>query len=177
MKCPACKNPLFEKKAGNMTLELCYGGCGGIWFDAAELERISATAAAATTLHTIWRIPRSNVQITEPRLCPRCPEQVLDRKWFSDLEKVEIDQCPKCGGVWLDAEEFSRIYEEVKATRETSPLWARPISDAAASIKEPPIDRSSWAAVIPRSSRANVISAHMRPGRKRPKRTRGIVAR
>ena len=54
------------------------------------------------------------------------------------MEQVEIDQCPKCGGIWLDAGEFSRIYEEVKAARETSPLWARAMSDAAASIKEPP---------------------------------------
>ncbi|MGH8591979.1 MAG: zf-TFIIB domain-containing protein [Gammaproteobacteria bacterium] len=32
-------------------------------------------------------------------MCPRCPKPVLDRKWFFDLKKVEIDQCPKCGGV------------------------------------------------------------------------------
>ena len=138
MKCPACKNPLREKNAGGMTLDLCYGGCGGIWFDAAELERVSVSAPAATTLHSIWQIPQSNVQLTEPRLCPRCPEQVLDRKWFSDLQQVEIDQCPKCGGIWLDAGEFSSIYEEVKGARETSPLWARAMSEAAALVKEQP---------------------------------------
>jgi uncharacterized protein len=138
MKCPSCKNPLREKNAGEITLDLCHGGCGGIWFDAAELERISVSAPAATTLHTIWHIPRSNVQLTEPRLCPRCPEQVLYRKWFSDLKQVEIDQCPECGGIWLDAGEFSRVYEEVKSSRETSPLWARAMSEATALIKEQP---------------------------------------
>jgi hypothetical protein len=25
MKCPACKNPLREKGAGDMTLDVCYG--------------------------------------------------------------------------------------------------------------------------------------------------------
>jgi hypothetical protein len=30
MKCPSCKNPLREKGAGGMTLDVCYGGCGGI---------------------------------------------------------------------------------------------------------------------------------------------------
>jgi Zn-finger nucleic acid-binding protein len=134
MKCPACKNPLREKNAGGMTLDLCYGGCGGIWFDAAELERVSVSAPAATTLHTIWQIPSSNVRLGEPRVCPRCPEQVLERKWFSDLKQVEIDQCPECGGIWLDAGEFSRIYEESKASRETSPLWARAMSEAAALV-------------------------------------------
>jgi Zn-finger nucleic acid-binding protein len=118
MKCPACKSPLR----------------GGIWFDAAELERVSARAAA--TLHTIWQVPVGKVNLTEPRPCPRCPDQVLERKWFSDLKKVEIDQCPKCGGVWLDAGEFSRIYDEVKGAKVSSPLWATAMAEAAALVKE-----------------------------------------
>jgi len=134
MKCPACKSPLREKGAGGMTLDFCYGGCGGIWFDAAELERVSARAAA--TLHTIWQVPVGKVNLTQPRPCPRCPDQVLERKWFSDLKKVEIDQCPKCGGVWLDAGEFSRIYDEVKGAKVSSPLWATAMAEAAALVKE-----------------------------------------
>jgi uncharacterized protein len=134
MKCPACKGPLLEKNASGMALDVCYGGCGGIWFDAAELERVSARAA--TSLHSIWQIKRSNVQLTEPRLCPRCPEQVLDRKWFSDLQQVEIDQCPKCAGIWLDDGEFTRIYEEIKGAKVTPPGWAVAMSEAAAFVKE-----------------------------------------
>src|SRR6185369_9534342 len=120
MKCPACKNSLRQKNAGGMTLDLCYGGCGGIWFDAAELERVSVSAPAATTLHSIWQTTPSDAHLAEPRVCPRCPNQMLDRKWFSDSQQVEIDQCPHCGGIWLDAGEFSRIYDEVKDHRETS---------------------------------------------------------
>lgn len=138
MKCPACKNSLRQKNAAGLTLDLCYGGCGGIWFDAAELERVSVNVPAATTLHSIWQTTPSNVQLTEPRVCPRCDGQVLDRKWFSSAQEVEIDQCPKCGGIWLDAGEFSRIYEEVKLNRETSPLWARAMSEAATVVKEQP---------------------------------------
>jgi Zn-finger nucleic acid-binding protein len=129
MKCPACKSPLREKNAGGITLDLGYGGCGGIWFDAAELERVSARAA--TTLHTVWQVPVTNVKLSEPRLCPRCPELVLDRKWFSDLQKVEIDQCPQCGGVWLDAGEFSRIYEEIQGAKVAPPGWATAMAEAA----------------------------------------------
>jgi uncharacterized protein len=129
MKCPACKNPLREKSAGGMTLDVCYGGCGGIWFDATELDRVSAKAAA--TLHTIWQVPVSTVKLTEPRLCPRCPELVLERKWFSDQKKVEIDQCSKCGGIWLDAGEFSRIYEEMEGAKLSPPGWAKAMAEAA----------------------------------------------
>lgn len=136
MKCPACKSPLREKGAGGMALDVCYGGCGGIWFDATELGRVSARAAS--TLHTIWNVPVSNVKQTEPRLCPRCPEQILDRKWFSDSQRVEIDQCPKCGGVWLDAGEFSRIYEEIKGAKVSSPIWAVAMAQAAAVVQGMP---------------------------------------
>jgi uncharacterized protein len=132
MKCPACKGPLREKAAGDMILDMCYGGCGGIWFDATELERVSARAA--TTLHTIWQAPAADLNLTEPRMCPRCTEQVLDRKWFSDLKKVEIDQCPKCGGIWLDAGEFSRIHDETKGQKVAPPGWASAMAEAAAAV-------------------------------------------
>ena len=119
-----------------MVLDLCYGGCGGIWFDATELERVSAQAQAATTLHSIWQVPVSSVKLTEPRMCPRCPEQVLDRKWFSDAKKVEIDQCPKCGGIWLDAGEFSQVYNEIKGAKVTPPGWATAMAEAASTVDQ-----------------------------------------
>jgi len=135
MKCPACKNPLREKDAGGITLDVCYGGCGGIWFDARELEGVNARAA--TTLHTIWQVPSPNAKLNEPRMCPRCPEQLLDCKWFSDLKQVEIDQCPKCNGIWLDAGEFTRIYEELKGARVSSPLWLAAMDVIAAHGQKP----------------------------------------
>jgi len=136
MKCPACNEPLRQKGAGGMTLDMCYGGCGGIWFDATELERLDARAA--TTLHTIWQVPTGAPSVTGPRKCPRCPGQVLERKWFSDLKKVEIDQCPKCGGVWLDAGEFSRIYDEIKGAKVAPPGWASAMAEAAAVVSRRP---------------------------------------
>ena len=121
MICPACKNPLREKNAGGMTVDVCYGGCGGIWFDAKELERVSARAT--TTLHNVWNTRATKPVESGPRPCPRCDGQMLQPKWFSERKKVEIDECPQCRGVWLDAGEFSRIYEEFNGARETSPLW------------------------------------------------------
>src|SRR5947209_18638068 len=115
-----------------MTVDICYGGCGGIWFDANELQRMSARAAAS--LHTIWQAPIKNTRGTEARYCPRCLEHALERKWFSDQKTVEIDQCSQCGGVWLDAGEFSRVYEEIKGPKFTPPGWARAMAEAAAAV-------------------------------------------
>ena len=134
MKCPACKRRLREKGAGGMVLDMCYGGCGGIWFDATELERVNAQAA--TTLHSIWQVPITNVKQSEPRPCPRCPDTILDRKWFSNAKRVEIDQCPKCGGIWLDAGEFSIIYSEIQGAKVTPPGWATAMAEAAALVEK-----------------------------------------
>jgi len=96
------------------------------------------SARAATTLHTIWQIPTTSVKPTGPRLCPRCPKQVLDRKWFSEAKQVEIDLCPKCGGIWLDAGEFTRIYDEIKGAKVSSPIWAVAMAQAAALVEKKP---------------------------------------
>lgn len=120
MKCPACKNTLREQVAGDMTVDVC-DNCGGIWFDASELERVSARGD--TTLQAFGHVPTGNVKLTETRICPRCDPQILARKWFSELKEVEIDECSICNGIWLDAGEFDRIYDESKRAKVSSPLW------------------------------------------------------
>jgi hypothetical protein len=132
MKCPACKGELRKKNAGNMELDVCLGGCGGIWFDQNELGRVSAMAA--TSLHSIWALKKNPVVLSEPRLCPRCEGQILDRRWYSDEKTIEVDVCPKCGGIWLDDGEFTKIYREVQAPKISPPGWAQAIADVAAVI-------------------------------------------
>ena len=39
MNCPACGNVLEEMKVGDVMVDVCQGGCGGIWFDNYELEK------------------------------------------------------------------------------------------------------------------------------------------
>jgi len=138
MICPSCKKQLRPKVAGGMTLDVCHGGCGGIWFDQDELKRVSAMSAAS--LHSIWKLQRGPAKLTEPRMCPRCAGQILERKWFSNAQRVEIDQCPTCEGIWLDDGEFSKIYEEIKGAKIAPPGWASAIAAAAAAIKPDSID-------------------------------------
>ena len=128
MKCPACKRELRERDVGEFTVDTCHGGCGGIWFDVAELELVGTRGAAA--LHRVWTHPQREVQQAAVRLCPRCPQQVLDRKWFSDAQQVEIDECPTCRGIWLDDGEFTAIREELKQGRTSGLPWARALTAA-----------------------------------------------
>ena len=40
MKCPACRNELTPFHVRDLTVDVCQGGCGGIWFDAFELQKV-----------------------------------------------------------------------------------------------------------------------------------------
>jgi Zn-finger nucleic acid-binding protein len=40
----------------------------------------------------------------------------LQRHYFSAKRRVEVDQCPNCGGYWLDAGELAAIRAEKEQT-------------------------------------------------------------
>jgi len=124
MKCPACKSPLREKDADGMTVDMCYGGCGGIWFDAKEIEHLTARAAAS--LHSIWQAPVGKLNLAEPRRCPRCEEQLLERKWFSDAQKVEL----------VESEEKSAVQRKKEAAADRMPTTAAATQSADAADEE-----------------------------------------
>jgi Zn-finger nucleic acid-binding protein len=120
MKCPACYNELTQKQVGSVSVDVCEGGCGGIWFDAFELQRVDdEEEQAGDHLLEIDRDARINVDPTRKRHCPRCPDIKLQRHFFSAKRKVEVDQCPNCSGYWLDAGELANIRAEKKETTET----------------------------------------------------------
>lgn len=56
------------------------------------------------------------------RRCPKCPDQVLLRRYFSRLRRTQIDECPNCAGVWLDAGEFESIQKELEESPDTATL-------------------------------------------------------
>jgi Zn-finger nucleic acid-binding protein len=117
MKCPACFNELKLLQVGNLSVDACQGGCGGIWFDAFELQRVDdAQEEAGERLLDIQRDPRIVVDLARKRDCPRCPDIKLKRHFFSAKRQIEVDQCPNCGGYWLDAGELDKIREEKTET-------------------------------------------------------------
>jgi len=113
MKCPACFNALTELTVGKLTVDVCCGGCGGIWFDAFELQRVDEPGdAAGEWLINIERDPAVQIDAQLKRACPRCDGIKLKRQFFSPKRRVEIDHCPGCAGYWLDAGELEKIRQE-----------------------------------------------------------------
>jgi Zn-finger nucleic acid-binding protein len=113
MKCPACDRKLSEVKVGSVAVDICEGGCGGIWFDALELKKVSQEhESRAGTVVNIHRDAKIMVDDQQPRVCPRCAEVKLERRIPRLGSVVEIDLCPRCGGYWLDHGELEKIIEE-----------------------------------------------------------------
>ena len=52
------------------------------------------------------------VDPSRKRACPRCQGIKLHRHFFSARRRIEVDQCPNCGGYWLDAGELAQVREE-----------------------------------------------------------------
>ena len=113
MNCPACGNGLTTTEAGPVEVDVCKGGCGGIWFDAFELKKVDeAHESAGADLLDVERSSAVQVDAAQRRRCPKCPDVVMMRHFTSPKREVEIDECPNCGGVWLDLGELARLRAE-----------------------------------------------------------------
>jgi Zn-finger nucleic acid-binding protein len=104
---------MSQMQVGTITLDVCHGGCGGIWFDAFELQQVDEQEeAAGEHLLEIARDKSIVVDQARKRECPRCSGIKLKRHFFSAKRNVEVDQCPNCNGYWLDAGELEKIRSE-----------------------------------------------------------------
>lgn len=117
MKCPTCSHQLTTVQAGNITLDICKDACGGVWFDKSELEQFDEGHEIIP--NDVRRaLKNSSVVIDRAaeRPCPKCTGTALTRTFFDAEKSIELDNCPKCEGVWLDLGEI----ETVRGANETS---------------------------------------------------------
>lgn len=124
MECPACGNQLREMTAGDVVVDVCRGGCGGIWFDNYELKKFDEPhEEAGQDLLDLERDESIAVDHSAERKCPKCDDVVMMRHFFSIKREVELDECPGCGGMWLDAGELGKIrslYESEEQRRQAA---------------------------------------------------------
>ena len=110
MDCPACSQTLEPRNVDDITLDVCSGGCGGVWFDQFEFRKFDEPHdEAGTGLLDLERVRAISGGSGAKPSCPRCEDSVLHRHFFSTNRKVELDECPSCAGVWLDVGELREI--------------------------------------------------------------------
>ena len=119
MKCPACENELSQMRAGDITVDVCKGGCGGIWFDRFELRKVDEPCeSAGEVLLDITKNEKIVIDQTKTRRCPKCTGLIMMRHFFSVKKRVTVDECPGCGGYWLDVGELGMIRKEFNTEEE-----------------------------------------------------------
>jgi len=110
MKCPRTGEPLVKRKFGDLEVDISQG-CGGIWFERFELPKVQYQDHKLGELIVEQLREHANPLLdTSPRInCPRDTDVVMMRRYYSPKQQMEIDECPACGGVWLDAEQLEGI--------------------------------------------------------------------
>jgi uncharacterized protein len=110
MKCPACENELTEITAGEIKVDICKGGCGGVWFDWFELSKVDEPLEyAGEELLNVERNVDLALDFDRKRFCPRCEGMPMMRHFFSFKRQVTLDECPQCAGFWLDTGELTEL--------------------------------------------------------------------
>jgi len=98
---------------GDITVDVCRGGCGGLWFDNYELSKVDESFEPADEgLLDVPRDPGRTVDLSARRNCPCCNGMVMMRHFFSVRRQVEVDECPSCGGYFLDHGELATIRDQ-----------------------------------------------------------------
>jgi Zn-finger nucleic acid-binding protein len=84
-----------------VTIDRCYS-CGGLWFDAQELDRCLLALYAEDSPPPEARIPERGVGT---RRCPRCDRFMKTAGWTG----LVLDRCPNCRGLFVEASELAQM--------------------------------------------------------------------
>jgi len=115
---------------GGITVDVCRGGCGGIWFDRYELMRVDEShESAGEELLYIERAADVGVDPSKRLSCPKCPDVVMMRHFFSVKRGITVDECPNCGGYWLDVGELAAVRAEFETEEERDRAAAQYFSE------------------------------------------------
>src|SRR5215203_501534 len=120
IECPVCSNTMTTMTAEGVTVDVCAGGCGGIWFDWFELARVDEVhESAGEKFLEVERDPTLHPDLSKRIHCPRDGE-IMMRHFHSVKRGVVVDECPRCAGFWLDAGELAAIRSEFASRRSAS---------------------------------------------------------
>ena len=112
-------------------LDYCQDGCGGLWFDGGEIERVLKAKKPGAKAREFTTAPSG---ATRP--CPACENETLQGIAADSKGEIEVDACPRCRGCWLDKGELEAIAAIYHSQGVTGLAAALPIRRDA--LKTPP---------------------------------------
>lgn len=120
MKCPRCDADLTAHEFGATTIDGC-SGCGGLWFDSQELNKLTRdpTVALMEVERTFEHALFSSGSGGSMR-CPRCNESLREFS-FPHTPDITLDACPTCRGIWVDDGELGAIAKRISENQREAP--------------------------------------------------------
>ena len=116
MKCPVCGTPLTEIQAGSIQVQACKDGCAGLWVSHFQLDKIDKPDEYDGEI--LARLQKKNSVTIDPNQqlhCPQCADHVpMMRHFFSVKKDVQVNECPECGGYWLNMGALLQVRQDFK---------------------------------------------------------------
>ena len=107
MKWVKCDGRLVTVRVSDVDVDQC-DRCGGIWFDAHELERVLGRGRGHVGALSKRGTPRPGDDDRRGH-CPRCGGDGYLVRLASPNANIHVDTCAICGGKWLDGGELGLL--------------------------------------------------------------------
>lgn len=146
MKCANCGSEMETRERGTVAIKEC-PSCGGIWFHADDLRRAKDETDPYLNWmdFEIWKHEDEFRIAARPKPCPKCNKNMVLVE-YADTG-IEVDYCPKCRGVWLDAGEFEKVIQALEnemARKSIGDYWKAALHEAKELITRPEGFVSEW---------------------------------
>lgn len=105
MRCVKCEGTLSPVRVDDVDVDQC-DRCGGIWFDAHELERVLGRGHFDALQKRGEPRPGDDERRGH---CPRCRGEGYLVRIAGPSPRVHVDTCAVCGGKWLDGGELTEL--------------------------------------------------------------------
>jgi Zn-finger nucleic acid-binding protein len=125
-RCPKCDSAALTKVAESLVS--CCSKCSGFWVPPLAFAEPDVIAALQA------RDVRPQAPLEQDHRTGPCPEGhgLLRRARVTNTDPYFLERCARCGGVWFDPGEWSRLAEAGLLTDVTtlwSPAWRERLSD------------------------------------------------
>jgi PAT family beta-lactamase induction signal transducer AmpG len=108
IRCPKCRADMEVVEHEGVEIDRCKS-CGGIWFDAGEVELLRNKAAAAA-IDTGQASEGKRYNVIDEYRCPRCGGD-MEKHTDEKQRHIWYESCKDCQGSFFDAGEFRDLAE------------------------------------------------------------------
>ncbi len=114
INCPACGSVMKKIyiPETSINIDVCVDGCGGLFFDNREYEKIDEFHDDITPIIEALKDKKfKKTNEDEIRICPVCGSNMV-KNFASAKRQIQVDDCYNCGGKFLDYGELEKIRAE-----------------------------------------------------------------